>query len=238
MARVPLSWRTPGRELEPARRARIKTPTLLRDGSNDHSVPFAVGIGVFRCAAMLIRSWWARVKRRRAKVQPRTRTAFGPSPDWLIQGCSTATVGRSKAGGQAGQRRPQDDPQASPMRPQTRSGQVARANLNGALGPGLLACQHGMSVRFTTAGSPVNELMKARDPRRLLRLQSQLASATSPSSMTRAPRSCPELLHESSSRSNERGATFITITQPFGNWPAFAPHLAGHCSAVDKPEPP
>ena len=45
-----------------------------------------------------------------------------------------------------------------------------------ALGLGLAACQKEMSVSFTTAAALVNELMEARDERRLLRLQEQLAS--------------------------------------------------------------
>lgn len=45
-----------------------------------------------------------------------------------------------------------------------------------AQGLGLAACQKGMSVSFTTAAALVNELMEARDERRLLRLQKQLAS--------------------------------------------------------------
>ena len=44
-----------------------------------------------------------------------------------------------------------------------------------ALGLGLAACQRGMSVGFTTAASLVHELMEARDERRLLNLQRQLA---------------------------------------------------------------
>jgi transposase len=44
-----------------------------------------------------------------------------------------------------------------------------------ALGLGLAACQKGMSVGFTTAAALVNELMEARDERRLLRLQKQMA---------------------------------------------------------------
>ena len=44
-----------------------------------------------------------------------------------------------------------------------------------ALGLGLAACQRGRSVGFTTAAALVNELMEARDERRLLNLQRQLA---------------------------------------------------------------
>ena len=44
-----------------------------------------------------------------------------------------------------------------------------------ALGLGLAACQKGMSVGFTTVAALVHELMEARDDRRLLNLQRQLA---------------------------------------------------------------
>ena len=39
-----------------------------------------------------------------------------------------------------------------------------------ALGLGLAACQKGLSVSFTTAAARVNDLIKARDERRQLRL--------------------------------------------------------------------
>jgi DNA replication protein DnaC len=45
-----------------------------------------------------------------------------------------------------------------------------------ALGLGLAACQKGLSVGFTTAAALVNELLEARDEKRLLRLQRQLAA--------------------------------------------------------------
>ena len=51
-----------------------------------------------------------------------------------------------------------------------------------ALGLGLAACQKGMSVSFITAAALVNELMEARDERRLIRLQKQLAAVKLPSS--------------------------------------------------------
>ena len=44
-----------------------------------------------------------------------------------------------------------------------------------ALGLGLAACQKGMSVGFTAAAALVHELMEARDDRRLLKRQRQLA---------------------------------------------------------------
>ena len=44
-----------------------------------------------------------------------------------------------------------------------------------ALALGLAACQKGYRVRFTTAAALVNELLEARDDKRLLRVQKQLA---------------------------------------------------------------
>ena len=88
-----------------------------------------------------------------------------------------------------------------------------------ALGLGLAACQKGLSVAFTTAAALVNEMMEARDERRLLRLQKQLAghqlliideSGFVPLSQTGA-----ELLFEPISQRYERGATLITGNLPF-----------------------
>ena len=44
-----------------------------------------------------------------------------------------------------------------------------------ALALGLAACQKGLAVRFTTASQLVHEMIEARDEKRLLRLQDQLA---------------------------------------------------------------
>ena len=91
-----------------------------------------------------------------------------------------------------------------------------------ALGLGLAACQKGMSVGFTTAAALVNELMEARDERRLLRFQKQMAShklliidelGFVPLSKTGA-----ELLFELISQRYERGATMITSNLPFDEW--------------------
>ena len=93
-----------------------------------------------------------------------------------------------------------------------------------AFGLGLAACQKGLSVAFVTAAALVNELMEARDEKRLLRLQRQLAKVKLliidelgfvPLSKTGA-----ELLFELISQRYERGSTLITR----------APRL--------KPEPP
>ena len=91
-----------------------------------------------------------------------------------------------------------------------------------ALGLGLAACQKGMPVRFTTAAALVNELMEARDERRLLRLQNQMGKVKLliidelgfvPLSKTGA-----ELLFELISQRYERGSTMITSNLPFDEW--------------------
>jgi DNA replication protein DnaC len=91
-----------------------------------------------------------------------------------------------------------------------------------ALGLGLAACQRGLSVGFITAAALVHELMEARDERRLLRLQKQMANykllivdelGFVPLSKTGA-----ELLFELISQRYERGATLITSNLPFDEW--------------------
>jgi DNA replication protein DnaC len=91
-----------------------------------------------------------------------------------------------------------------------------------ALGLGLAACQKGLSVGFTTAAAVVNELMEARDERRLLRFQKQMAAVKLlivdelgfvPLSKTGA-----ELLFELISQRYERGSTLITSNLPFDEW--------------------
>ena len=91
-----------------------------------------------------------------------------------------------------------------------------------SLGLGLAACQKGLSVAFITAATLVNELMEARDERRLLRLQKQMATVKLliidelgfvPLSKTGA-----ELLFELISQRYERASTMITSNLPFDEW--------------------
>ncbi len=79
-----------------------------------------------------------------------------------------------------------------------------------------------MPVRLTTAAALVNELMEARDERRLLRLQKQMGTVKLliidelgfvPLSKTGA-----ELLFELMSQRYERGSTMITSNLPFDEW--------------------
>ena len=92
-----------------------------------------------------------------------------------------------------------------------------------ALALGLSACQNGFKVRFTTAAALVNEMIEARDEKRLLRLQKQMAGVNLliieelgfvPFSKTGA-----ELLFELSSQRYERGSILITTNLPFDQWP-------------------
>jgi DNA replication protein DnaC len=91
-----------------------------------------------------------------------------------------------------------------------------------ALALGLAACQRGMSVGFTTAPGLVHQLMEARDEKRLLRLQTQLAThkllivdelGYVPLSPTGA-----ELLFEVFSQRYERGSIIVTSNLPFEEW--------------------
>jgi len=91
-----------------------------------------------------------------------------------------------------------------------------------ALGLGLAACQKGLSVGFTTAAALVHELIEARDEKRLLRLQRQLAGhkllivdelGYVPLSQTGA-----ELLFEIFSQRYERASTLVTSNLPFQEW--------------------
>ena len=91
-----------------------------------------------------------------------------------------------------------------------------------ALGLGLAACQKGLSVGFTTAAALVNELLEARNEKRLLRTQKLLASyhlliidelGFVPLSKTSA-----ELLFEVFSQRYERGSILVTSNLPFDEW--------------------
>ena len=87
---------------------------------------------------------------------------------------------------------------------------------------GLAACQKGYRVRFTTAAAMVHELIEAKDEKRLLRYQKQMAAyellivdelGFVPLSKTGA-----ELLFEVFSQRYERGSTLVTSNLPFQEW--------------------
>jgi DNA replication protein DnaC len=91
-----------------------------------------------------------------------------------------------------------------------------------ALGLGLTACQRGLSVGFTTAAALVHELLEARDEKRLLRLQKQLASyrllIIDELGFVPLSKSGAELLFEIFSQRYERGSTLVTSNLPFDEW--------------------
>jgi len=87
---------------------------------------------------------------------------------------------------------------------------------------GLAACQQGFRVRFTTAASLVHELIEAKDERRLLRFQKNLARQELlivdelgfvPLSKTGA-----EMLFEVFSQRYERSSSLVTSNLPFAEW--------------------
>ena len=91
-----------------------------------------------------------------------------------------------------------------------------------ALGLGLAACLKGLAVGFTTAAALVYELREARDEKRLLRVQQQLAGYKLlivdelryvPLSPTGA-----ELLFEVFSQRYERASIIVTSDLPFDEW--------------------
>ena len=82
--------------------------------------------------------------------------------------------------------------------------------------------EKGLGVRFATASQLVHELIEARDEKRLLRLQAQLAKVSLlivdelgyvPLSQTGS-----ELLFDVFSRRYENGATIVTSNLPFQEW--------------------
>ena len=102
------------------------------------------------------------------------------------------------------------------------SGTAGPAKRIFALALGLAACQRGHRVRFTTAAALVHELMEARDEKKLLRFQKQIASyellivdelGFVPLSKTGA-----ELLFEVFSQRYERASTLVTSNLPFQEW--------------------
>jgi DNA replication protein DnaC len=97
-------------------------------------------------------------------------------------------------------------------------GNSGTGKTHACLALGLAACQRG----FFTAAGLVHQLMEARDERRLLKLQAQLAAVKLlivdelgyvPLSQTGA-----ELLFEIFSQRHERGSTIVTSNLPFEEW--------------------
>ena len=91
-----------------------------------------------------------------------------------------------------------------------------------ALRFGLAACQKGLSFGFITASAVVHELLEARDEKRFLRFQRQLAGCRLPIidelGYVPLPPAGAELLFEVFSHRYERGGTLVTSNLPFDEW--------------------
>jgi DNA replication protein DnaC len=79
-----------------------------------------------------------------------------------------------------------------------------------------------LSVAFTTAATLVHELIEARDEKRLLRLQQQLAKVKlliiDELGFVPLSKSGAELLFEIFSQRYERGSILVTSNLPFEDW--------------------
>jgi len=91
-----------------------------------------------------------------------------------------------------------------------------------ALALGLAACQKGYRVRFTATAAIVHELIEARDEKRLLRFQKQMASCelliVDELGFVPLSKSGAELIFGVFSQRYERGSTMITSNLPFQEW--------------------
>ncbi|MBN9448060.1 MAG: IS21-like element helper ATPase IstB [Bosea sp.] len=91
-----------------------------------------------------------------------------------------------------------------------------------ALALGLAACLKGFSVAFITAASLVNQLLEARDEKRLLRLQRELQAVklliVDELGYMPLPPTEAELLFEVFSQRYEHGSTIVTSNLPFEDW--------------------
>ncbi len=91
-----------------------------------------------------------------------------------------------------------------------------------ALALGLAACQKGYRVRFITAAALVNELLEARDEKRLLRVQKQLAKQdlliVDELGYVPLSKTGSELLFEVFSQRYEQASTLVTSNLPFNEW--------------------
>lgn len=91
-----------------------------------------------------------------------------------------------------------------------------------AIALGLRACQEGYRVRFTTAAALVNELLEAREEKRLSRLTRQLAKAdlliADELSYLTFSRASSELLFQVISERSERGSVIVTTNLEFSRW--------------------
>ena len=86
----------------------------------------------------------------------------------------------------------------------------------------LAACQKGYRVRFTTTAALVNDLLEARDDKRLLRVQKQLVKQdvliVDELGYVPLAKTSAELLFEIFSQRDEQASTRVTSNLPFNEW--------------------
>ena len=147
----------------------LRLPTFLREYDKVARHCAQEGLDcpryLFRlCEAGVTRS---RAARHRAPHQSRQAPGLEESRDLRVP---RDPVGEQASGARA-------DPLgiSRPQRERVGVGQLRHGQDTSALALGLAACQKGYRVRFTTAAALVNELLEARDDKRLLRVQKQLA---------------------------------------------------------------
>jgi DNA replication protein DnaC len=91
-----------------------------------------------------------------------------------------------------------------------------------ALGLGLMACNKGYRVRFYTAAALVNELIEAKEHKRLTRIEKQLLQVQllilDELSYLTFNRGSAEMLFQALSSRHERGSTIITTNLAFSQW--------------------
>lgn len=87
---------------------------------------------------------------------------------------------------------------------------------------GVAACNKGYRVRFYTAAGLVNDLVEAKDQKRLSRLEKQLSKVQllilDELSYLTFNRSSAELLFQVLSSRNERGSVIVTTNLEFSRW--------------------
>ena len=104
-----------------------------------------------------------------------------------------------------------------------------------ALGLGLAACQKGLTVGFITAAALVHELIGARDGKRLLRFQKQLAKykllIIDGPGFVPLGKTGAGLLFGVFSQRYEGGSTLVTSNLPFDEWTGVfgSERLTGRC---------
>ncbi len=91
-----------------------------------------------------------------------------------------------------------------------------------ALGPGLAACQKGLSVGFITVAALVHGLMETRDDKQFLRFQKRRAGLKlliiDEPGFVPLSRTGAGLLFEVFSQRYEPGSTLVTANLPFDEW--------------------